>query len=60
MSKENLIALEENFTCDSFQALRNLQIPIWSFKANMVLWSTYMVLGVDSLCWTFKRFGTFK
>ena len=34
MGKQNLIILEENCTSDSFQALHNLQIPIWSFKAK--------------------------
>ena len=32
--KKKLIILDENCTSDSFQALDNLQIPIWSFKAK--------------------------
>ena len=34
MGKKKLIILDENCTSDSFQALHNLQIPIWSFKAK--------------------------
>ena len=34
MGKQNLIILEEYCTSDSFQALHNLQIPMWSIKAK--------------------------
>ena len=34
MGKQNLIILEKNRTSDSFQALHNLQIPTWFFKAK--------------------------
>ena len=49
MGKQNLIILDENCTSDSFQALHNLQIPMWSFKAKKhpILRTRFVLLALS-------------